>query len=171
MDLPTCPACGQSVLDDDVDECPFCGALMSGAPVAANPSATSTAAASRETTATDKTSSTVSTVPVKRPPSRTEPEPTPASDDPFELERTSASKKKVVHLRTLPEPGRRHEVTCPMCETVGYTARKAAGMDVRCANPDCQLPLFVAPRLSENAEKENDAAGGNRNGRSRRNRF
>src|SRR5262249_55066482 len=31
-DLPSCPSCGQSVLDDDVDECPFCGASMSGRP-------------------------------------------------------------------------------------------------------------------------------------------
>src|SRR5947208_14063 len=30
MDLPTCPACKQSVLDDDAVECPFCGAPMKG---------------------------------------------------------------------------------------------------------------------------------------------
>ncbi|MCC6972369.1 MAG: hypothetical protein IT434_19305, partial [Phycisphaerales bacterium] len=28
MDLPTCPSCGQSVLDDDAEECPFCGGAM-----------------------------------------------------------------------------------------------------------------------------------------------
>lgn len=26
--FPTCPACKQSVLDDDVENCPFCGANM-----------------------------------------------------------------------------------------------------------------------------------------------
>ncbi len=30
MDLPTCPACGQSVLDDDAVDCPFCGASLKG---------------------------------------------------------------------------------------------------------------------------------------------
>ena len=30
MDLPSCPACNQSVLDDDATHCPFCGASMSG---------------------------------------------------------------------------------------------------------------------------------------------
>src|SRR5258708_20177828 len=38
MDLPTCPACKQSVLDDDAVECPFCGAPMKGGQAAARPS-------------------------------------------------------------------------------------------------------------------------------------
>ncbi|MGV2332681.1 MAG UNVERIFIED_CONTAM: hypothetical protein LVR18_00550 [Planctomycetaceae bacterium] len=30
MSLPTCPSCGQSVLEDDAVDCPFCGAAMDG---------------------------------------------------------------------------------------------------------------------------------------------
>src|SRR5580658_7067153 len=30
MDLPSCPSCRQSVLDDDAEVCPFCGAPMKG---------------------------------------------------------------------------------------------------------------------------------------------
>lgn len=30
MDLKLCPSCGQSVLDDEAKECPFCGAAMDG---------------------------------------------------------------------------------------------------------------------------------------------
>ena len=37
MDLRFCPACNQSVLDDDATDCPFCGASMSGKPGAAAP--------------------------------------------------------------------------------------------------------------------------------------
>ena len=32
MDFRKCPACEASVLEDDVDDCPFCGASMSGKP-------------------------------------------------------------------------------------------------------------------------------------------
>ncbi|GAB4138722.1 MAG: hypothetical protein Tsb009_07100 [Planctomycetaceae bacterium] len=39
-----------------------------------------------------------------------------------------------------------------MCETPGYTARKAAGMDVRCANPECLVPIFTAPEIEEEEE-------------------
>jgi hypothetical protein len=69
------------------------------------------------------------------------------------LERSAEAKKKVVQLRPKPEPGRRHEVKCPMCETVGYTGRKAAGMDVKCANPNCTFPFFTAPPLDEADEE------------------
>ncbi|REJ79800.1 MAG: hypothetical protein DWQ29_14580, partial [Planctomycetota bacterium] len=34
MDFRTCPACQASVLEDDVDDCPFCGASMTGKPSA-----------------------------------------------------------------------------------------------------------------------------------------
>jgi hypothetical protein len=150
MDLPTCPACGQSVLDDDADECPFCGASMSG-----KPTATATKPSPGAATATRKESvktTAASSPPIKR--TATAPsEEKIVSDDPFELERTADAKKRVVQLRLKPEPGRRHEVQCPMCETVGYTGRKAAGMDVKCANPNCTFPLFTAPPLDEADEE------------------
>src|SRR5437773_2218866 len=44
MDLPTCPACKQSVLDDDATECPFCGAPMKGGSPAARAKTPSAAA-------------------------------------------------------------------------------------------------------------------------------
>ena len=38
MDFPVCPACGQSVIDDDVEDCPFCGSSMT-AKLGAKPAA------------------------------------------------------------------------------------------------------------------------------------
>ena len=32
MDFQICPSCQQSVLEDDVEVCPFCGASMKGPP-------------------------------------------------------------------------------------------------------------------------------------------
>eukprot|EP00913_Durusdinium_trenchii_P023411 g21989.t1 len=55
------------------------------------------------------------------------------------------------------EYGRRHRVVCPMCETKGYTARKAAGMEVRCPNPDCLIPVFTAPPIDEPKDEDEDA--------------
>ena len=57
MDLPSCPGCNQSVLDDDATHCPFCGASMSGdgtsVPVAAPPIVA--AEATEESTAQEST--------------------------------------------------------------------------------------------------------------------
>lgn len=36
MSLPTCPSCGQSVLEDDAVDCTFCGAAMDGSRGAKN---------------------------------------------------------------------------------------------------------------------------------------
>ncbi|MDB5389508.1 MAG: hypothetical protein JWM11_5154, partial [Planctomycetaceae bacterium] len=66
--LPTCPACKQSVLDDDAVECPFCGANMkTGKGAKAKPAAGSApaktvpraepAAASKPAASTSKPSS------------------------------------------------------------------------------------------------------------------
>ncbi len=46
---------------------------------------------------------------------------------------------------------RPHKITCPMCETVGYIPQSAAGKEVRCANPKCMVPVFVAPRIEKKA--------------------
>lgn len=158
MDLPSCPACGQSVLDDDVDDCPFCGESLSGTPSAkpksspepaaekpAAPTGGQPAAASGGKRAARPATSTATATKAQ-----------PGEDDPFALERATARRGKVIRLRPQPESGRRHEVVCPMCETVGYTARKAAGMDVRCANPDCQFPDFTAPALPDEDETDAD---------------
>jgi hypothetical protein len=156
MELPTCPACGQSVLDDDADECPFCGASMSGKPIAtATKPVPAAAPAARPQPMKSAASSPAAQA---RRPAQAPSEQKVASDDPFELERTAEAKKKVVQLRQKPEPGRRHEVKCPMCETVGYTGRKAAGMDVKCANPGCRFPLFTAPPLDDADEEPAETA-------------
>lgn len=158
MDLPTCPSCGQSVLDDDVDDCPFCGASMTGKPSSQPKQASSAAGASPATvTVSPEKAATEKTGGGQQKKETTAGE----EEDPFELERAAAKKKRVVPLHPRPQPGRRHRVVCPMCETPGFTARKAAGRDVRCANPDCRFPVFTAPpleeeELTETANRETD---------------
>ncbi len=66
-------------------------------------------------------------------------------DSPFEIDATTT--KRAVPLHPKPAKGKTHRVICPMCDTPGFTAKKAAGMDVRCANPDCMVPVFTAPPL------------------------
>ncbi|MDA1018221.1 MAG: hypothetical protein O3A00_27675, partial [Planctomycetota bacterium] len=48
--------------------------------------------------------------------------------------------------------GRTLEVVCPMCETPGFVPKKAAGKNVRCANPECLVPVYTAPAAEEEAE-------------------
>jgi tetratricopeptide (TPR) repeat protein len=125
MDLPTCPACGQSVLDDDPQVCPFCGASMSGKPGGTPP-----------------------------PQAPADPKPASRKKkevDPFAID-TSTS-KPVARVALRAAPGRPHEVKCPMCETVGYVPTAAAGKLVKCANASCLVPVFEAPPI-EVAEPE-----------------
>lgn len=146
MDLPTCPSCKQSVLDEDATDCPFCGAPMKGgasSPRSAPPARTARSAA-----------------PAKLSPERNAPEPEakqkpvaekrpspqpakPADDDPFAVDETIGA--KAVPLSPKPGPGKSLELKCPMCETVGYVSPKAAGQQVRCCNPKCLVPIFSAP--------------------------
>lgn len=150
MDFPTCPACGQSVLDDDAKDCPFCGASMSGKPQAKKPAAE--AAAPKPATA-----------------AKAEPKPAKASsaqaaskaadDDPFAVD-SSAAKKSAIRLRPAPSKGRSHEVVCPMCETPGYTSTKAGGREVRCCNPECLVPLFTAPEVKQEKPPEEPTKSG-----------
>gem|GEM_PF-5314544 len=147
MDLPTCPSCRQSVLDDDADECPFCGASMSGKPTtpktASKPeqikSEPSAKPLSPKAESRAKNSEPVASRPEE-----------PEEDDPFELEKKAEI--KAIRLRKKPEPGRSHKVVCPMCETPGFTARKAAGMQVCCVNSECLMPVFTAPLLEQQSE-------------------
>lgn len=153
MDLPTCPACGQSVLDDDAEDCPFCGSSMSGSPVAKAPQPAA-AAKTQSPAAAEKPAK-------KATAGKSKAKAAPAadsgdSDDPFAV--AAPASTKAVPLRTKPEKGRRHLVICPMCETRGYTARKAAGMEVRCANPDCLIPVFTAPPIEEESTEEETEA-------------
>lgn len=125
MDLPTCPSCKQSVLDDDATECPFCGSSMTGKPGAkpAAPAATQKKAA-----------------PEKRAKAKSDDD----DDNPFGD--APAVTGKVISLLAKPAKGRTHRVLCPMCETAGFHSKQVAGREVRCANKDCLVPVFTAPQ-------------------------
>jgi|HubBroStandDraft_6_1064221.scaffolds.fasta_scaffold20069_3 hypothetical protein len=70
-----------------------------------------------------------------------------ASADPLDV-KSSAGKEAIPagRQRTKSKP---YKVTCPMCETVGYVSQTAAGKEVRCANSQCLVPVFVAPRIQK----------------------
>ncbi|MBI1348972.1 hypothetical protein GC163_22090 [bacterium] len=127
MDFAVCPACGQSVLDDDATECPFCGSSMK-AQSGAKPAAPKAPAAKSPT----------KPAPEKKPANKS------AGDDlPFD---TSANiPTTVIQAARQESKGRSLKVVCPMCETVGYVPTSAAGKDVKCANPKCMVPVFNAP--------------------------
>ncbi|MCH7990540.1 MAG: hypothetical protein IID46_15470 [Planctomycetes bacterium] len=164
MDLPTCPSCGQSVLDDDVEECPFCGASMSGKPSgtgtkpAPKPVQSSTRQTPVEQTPAAKTPPAKASASVPKPAEK-KAEPETDEDDPFAAEKVEKPEAgKVIRLHPKPEKGRSHKIVCPMCDTEGFTSRKAAGQEVRCPNPDCQLPVFTAPEIKKEEPVEKEAA-------------
>ena len=123
MDLPTCPSCGQSVLDDDATDCPFCGAAMDGSSPAKKPAGGA----------------------VKKSPSakKTGKDTTTDDDDPFAIKQAPAA-KKVLPCARRPMKGRLHRVVCPMCDTQGFIPKRAVGHQVKCANPECLVPVFTA---------------------------
>ncbi|MCA9093338.1 MAG: hypothetical protein KDA68_07620 [Planctomycetaceae bacterium] len=178
MALPTCPKCRQSVLDDDAENCPFCGASMSGkgpaksiaspqrssaspsrsAPAGNPPAGKSTisqnpprsAAASGATRPAQATpqSRPASTAGSQRP-GTTKPRPT--ADEIFDEKTDVSHAIPVSNSRTprTPEP-----VTCPMCDTTGYIPAQAFGRDVKCPNPDCLAPIFTAPHKNSASPTE-----------------
>ncbi|HUG19881.1 MAG TPA: hypothetical protein VMM56_12935 [Planctomycetaceae bacterium] len=125
MDLPTCPACGQSVLDDDPQVCPFCGASMT-AKKGAKPAAPAKGGTSPQS--------------AQKPAAQKKKE-----LDPFAIE--ASTHKAVARVALRPAPGRTHAVKCPMCETEGFVPDAAAGKMVKCANASCMVPLFEAPPI------------------------
>jgi tetratricopeptide (TPR) repeat protein len=166
MDFRTCPACKASVLEDDVADCPFCGASMSGKPSVA-PQSAKTAVQSQPKP---------SAVPAKQPATRSGGAPSRASDgaaaarrpapratdaeppagddgDPFDLDTRAAL--NAVPVSPKPAQGRTYRVVCPMCETQGFISIKHAGKDVKCCNPQCLVPVFTAPRPAR-PEKEQE---------------
>lgn len=213
MDLPSCPSCRQSVLDDDAEVCPFCGAPMKGgAPTAtaragAKPSAAPPRPTARPEPASrpdSKSAPAVGAKPAKpaaaasapNKPTKPAPAPAPATrgtprpskptkskslseedlfgddldldspsssgssaapvvddgGDPLEV-KSSAGKDAIPASRQRTK-SRPQKVVCPMCETVGYIPTTAAGKEVRCANPKCLVPVFVAPRIQKKATEE-----------------
>lgn len=144
MDFPICPACKQSVIDDDAAECPFCGASMKAKPGAAPPAAAKASTSAGATTAKPSSAAPKPVIGgvggVKAPPGK---KPGPADDFPFELELTVGK----AAIQALPNPTKQRQlkVVCPMCDTAGYLPANAAGQDVRCSNPKCVMPVFTAP--------------------------
>lgn len=138
MDLPTCPSCGQSVLDDEPGSCPFCGVAMdrSASPATAlNPIASET----KKKPVSDPQRQSRKGSGGKRSGDSEHPD-----EDPFEIAAPSQTGHAITcaRKRTKSRPLR---VICPMCDTRGYIPRSAVGRQVRCSNSDCLVPLFTAP--------------------------
>jgi hypothetical protein len=181
--LPTCPSCGQSVLEDNVVDCPFCGAAMDGSRGAKNTPRPKAGPAvnrpgARKVPDKPATSSPGSGGTSAAPPalSAAKPSAAPAragkpvvdEDDPFGIGSGRAA-ASAIQAVLKPEKGKMHRVICPMCEQQGFVAKSAVGKLVRCANEKCMVPLFTAPdpnapverkptRLSDEAEAARRAA-------------
>lgn len=139
MDFPVCPACGQSVLDDDAEDCPFCGSSMKAKP-GTKPSAPKPSASAKPGTASSKPGVAGKGATA----SRSGGGPGGAADDfPFETELPAS--KSAIQAMPNSTKQRTLKVSCPMCETAGYVSPSAAGQDVKCANPKCLVPVFRAP--------------------------
>lgn len=148
MDLPTCPSCGQSVLEDDATDCPFCGASMSGKP-AAKPSAPSKPAGGSPPPVRKKQQEGSAAPPVRRGSGGAA---VAAEDGPIEADEEARAKAIPVRLKKV--KGLVLRVKCPMCESEGWVPAKAAGRDVRCANKQCLVPIFTAPELPKKEEEK-----------------
>ncbi len=145
--LPACPSCGQSVLDDDATECPFCGASMKGKPGAKpSPSAPKAAAPTKKAAEPKKAAK------------------ADDADDPFGVANTMSS-RKAIQLLAKPGKGKLFRVLCPMCETPGFWSKDVIGKEVRCANEKCLMPLFTA-QDPEAPQTDDKPAGAPATGRS-----
>lgn len=150
MDLPTCPACGQSVLDDDAQDCPFCGSPMKGGTGKAAPRTPPKAAVKPPVAKPGaKAAESGASLPaVNKPAAKASKADKPSGDDddPFGSDESTAT---AVAVSPKKSPGKTHEVKCPMCETSGFVSPKAAGQPVRCCNPECLVPVFNAPKIEK----------------------
>ena len=151
MDLKLCPSCGQSVLDDDAKECPFCGASMDGSgkggrkPTAGKQAGISTAATRANKPNLNSESASSPGSGSKPVPSGMKPlKPKTDEDDPFGL---GAVRPQATAIQALQKPakGVLHRVICPMCEKPGFVPKSAIGKQVRCANEKCMVPIFTVP--------------------------
>jgi len=141
MDFRTCPACSSSVLEDDVEDCPFCGASMSGKPKPASKKKPSASAAPEKPSGKPTSDPKAKKRPVKKAAAAAE---SGADDDPFEVD-TSAL-RRAIKVAPRPTKSRTHQIVCPMCETPGFIAPKDAGKDVHCCNKECMVPVYKAPK-------------------------
>ncbi|HLQ45229.1 MAG TPA: hypothetical protein VK137_10905, partial [Planctomycetaceae bacterium] len=146
--LPTCPSCKQSVLDDDAEYCPFCGASMKGGKPgkAPPPKPVTRPAAPKESPAAAAAAAAPSKAPVKPAPAKGS---DADDDDPFGVGAVSAS--RAIALSPRPMKGKTTRLVCPMCETQGFAGPEAAGKEVKCCNEKCPLPIFTAPKTNGDA--------------------
>lgn len=77
---------------------------------------------------------------------KAEPKKAAASEDdnPFGAS-NSMTTRKAIALLAKPGKGKLHRILCPMCETPGFWSKDAIGLEVKCANPECLMPIFTAP--------------------------
>lgn len=141
--LPTCPACKQSVLDDDAVNCPFCGANMKtgkgGQAIA--PKATPKPVAKERPSVPAATAPAAKAAPTKPAPAASK---STDDDDPFGVD--AAANSRAIPLSPRPAKGKTVRLVCPMCETPGFAGADAAGKEVKCCNEQCALPIFTAPK-------------------------
>ena len=159
MDFRTCPSCQASVLEDDVEDCPFCGASMSGKPKPkpapkkeAAESSKKPKSAAAPKSATKKPAKKKAAAPAKA-------EKDDGDDDPFDVD-TSAV-RRAIKLSPKPTKSRQYEVVCPMCETRGFMPKEQAGKDVQCSNSECIVPVFKSkrPKIEKVEEEPKSKAG------------
>lgn len=167
MSLPVCPSCGQSVLEDNAVDCPFCGAAMDGSRGAKyTPRAKTNPAANRPGARKMPEKPAAPSVPTASADEH-KPAPRPAAgarggksmvdeDDPFGIGSATAA-SQAVQATAKPEKGRLHKVVCPMCEQVGFIPKNAVGKSVRCANAACMVPVFIATDPNEQSAERKPA--------------
>jgi len=155
MSLPTCPSCGQSVLEDDVLDCPFCGAAMDGSRGAKNVPKPQAGPAKHRPGAKPVAPPPVApgaapkpVAPVRPVGGTSGPKTKVDEDDPFGIGSTVAA-QTAIQAAAKPDKTRLHKVTCPMCEQVGFVPKSAIGKSVRCANEKCMVPIFKATESGE----------------------
>ncbi|MDB5340166.1 MAG: hypothetical protein JWN70_5785 [Planctomycetaceae bacterium] len=158
--LPTCPACKQSVLDDDATECPFCGANMktgkgggSAKPLTPKPVAPAgKSSATPPPVSKAATSKPASKPAASRKSSLDDDDDDPFSagedDDPFAAATKQDAANRAKAIAVSPKKTKTHveELKCPMCDTVGFVPENVGGKDVKCSNPKCPVPVFMAPK-------------------------
>ncbi|QDU40832.1 hypothetical protein Mal4_51940 [Maioricimonas rarisocia] len=160
MSFRTCPACKASVLEDDAELCPFCGASMSGKPTptpakAAAPSAPAKKPAAGSAAKPAGKAPAANKAAAKRPAAAEE---SADSGDPFDVD--TAAMRKAFPVQPRPKKGCMVRVVCPMCDTPGFIPEKQQGKDVKCCNPECLVPVYTAPE-PEPEETEDEAPAAN----------
>lgn len=156
MDLPTCPTCGQSVLDEDETDCPFCGAaLKGGASKGKKPGKPTPKIVPKNIPAVQAPVAVQPPVAVPNPGPKAPPAvisgkpPAGEEEDPFAVDQSHLA--GAVPVQPKKSAGKSLEVVCPMCETHGFVPPSTAGKQARCCNPKCLVPVFEVPLPKQEA--------------------